>query len=592
VETPSQRLTFRRWAGLALGFSLSLAGCRWWTVPSFDDAAPNQLVPAEAAQPAQSPDTAARVAAIRALGQRPPADAQRRLAAALEDQDLQVRLAAIAVLGELGGSEAMATLERLTQDRGEAVRAAAVSALAAMHAEPAVLKARSDKSWRVRLAVAEALANYADRPAAAAARELLDDPSPTVQLRVLGSVGKWPPEQAAPILWEAMGNEVYLTRQAAAGQLAALWPPAGEFPVDGPPHQRAEFLRKRRDDFRREFGGAEAAALAGAAAASRAASRPPLPPAKLAEVEQWVGRLSDPQAAPAAREAAVAALARFGPGLVEALECLALDRRQPLPESVYREVLPQGEPAFAALKQLASEEVPVRRQAADRLAELAQRQPLRPLAVERLASLAQREPDALVWRGVFRAVAADGSEPSIRLAYAALSHAAAEVRRSACEHLAAHPSPRHANALLPALEDPQVSVVTAAARALGAVGRAADAEPLKRLLASANESVRLEAATALARCGEAAGPAALGRLSYSRDPAIRRQAAVAMGELGDPIFAPTLVRLLEDQHAVRLAALESLPKVTGRDPPASPGQSSASVAERVEFWRRAVGRGQ
>jgi len=592
VETPSQHLIFRGWAGLAAGLLLSLAGCRGWSLPSFDDASPNQLVPAEAAQPAKSPDTAGRVAAIRALGQHPPADAQQRLAAALEDQDLQVRLAAIAALGELGGSEARATLQQLAEDRGETIRAAAVSALAAMHAEPAVLKARSDKSWRVRLAVAEALANYADRPAAAAARELLDDPSPTVQLRVLGSVAQWPPQQAAPILWEAMGKEVYLTRQTAARQLAALWPPAGQFPVDGPPHHRAEFLRERRGEFRREFSGPEGAGLEGAAAASRAASHPPLPLEKLAEVEQSLGRLSDPQAAPAAHEAAVAALARFGPGLVEALECLALDRHQPLPESVYREVLSQCEPPFAALAQLTSEEVGVRRQAAERLAELAQQRPLRPLAVERLAALAQREADGLVWRGVFCAVAADGSEPSIRLAYAALGHTAAEVRRSACEHLAAHPSPGHGEVLLPALEDPQVSVVIAAVRALGAAGRAVDAGPLKRLLASPNESLRLEAAKALARWGEPAGPAALERLSYSRDPAIRRQAAVAMGELGDPGFAPTLVRLLEDQHAVRLAALESLPQVTGRDPPAPPGRSAPSVAERVEFWRRAVGRAQ
>jgi len=592
VETPSQRLSFPGWAGLALGLGLSLAGCRLGSAPSFDDAAPDQLVAAEDAEPANSPDANARIAAIRALGKRPPPDAHQRLAAALEDQDLQVRLAAIAALGEWGGPEAMATLERLAQDRAETIRAAAVAALGATSAEPAVLKARSDKSWRVRLAVAEALASYADRPAAAAARELLDDPSPTVQLRVLGSVGKWPPEQAAPILWEAMGKEVYLTRRTAARQLAALWTPAGEFPVDGAPHQRAEFLRKRRDDFRRQFGGAEVAALAGAAAASRAASRPPLPPEKVAEVEQWVHRLSDPQAAPAAHEAAVAGLARFGPGLVEALECLALDGHQPLPESVYREVLPQCEPAFAVLNQLASEDVLVRRQAAERLVELAQRRPLRPLAVERLARLAQREPDALVWRGVFRAVAADGSEPSIRLAYAALSHPAAEVRRSACEHLAAHPSPGHAEVLLPALEDPQVSVVTAAARALGAAGRVADAEPLRRLLASPNQSLRLEAATALARWREPAGPAALERLSYSRDPAIRRQVAAAMGEIGDPGFAPTLVRLLDDQHAVRLAALEGLPKVTGRDPPTSPSQSPPSIAERIEFWKRAVGRGQ
>jgi HEAT repeat protein len=84
----------------------------------------------------------------------------------------------------------------------------------------------------------------------------------------------------------------------------------------------------------------------------------------------------------------------------------------------------------------------------------------------------------------------------------------------------------------------------------------------------------------------------LDRLAYSNDPAVRRQAAAAMGEIGDPSFAATLVRLLDDQHAVRLAALASLPKVTGRVPPEPDGQSAPSLAERIEFWKRAVGRGQ
>ena len=43
--------------------------------------------------------------------------------------------------------------------------------------------------------------------------------------------------------------------------------------------------------------------------------------------------------------------------------------------------------------------------------------------------------------------AGDGSEPAIRLAYAAISHPSPEVRRLACEHLAAHADPEHAAVL-------------------------------------------------------------------------------------------------------------------------------------------------
>jgi len=573
---PSAARRFRSgWIGIYLLAGVASTGCLSW--------------PAQLASQAVEGLSATESAAIGAVATRRPPQARQSLIAALSDQDLQVRLAAVAGLGRLGGPDAQAALQRLLEDRGELIRAAAVSALAEMHADQAVLKARADKSWRVRLAVAEALQQYTDRHGMAAARELLDDPNPTVQLRVVTSVGKWPARQAASILWEALGKNTYLTRQTAARQLAALWPPAAEFPVNGTPRQQAEFLQTRQADFRRQFPRLDADSLAEAAAASRAASLSALPPERLAQLASLVDRLADPQASQAVRQAATRELTRFGPGLTAALERLAIDEHRLLPETIYRDVLPPCDPEFAVLDQLTSSDVLIRRRASTRLAELAQQRPLGRLALERLAAIVVKEPEMLVWRSILGAIAADPGEPSIRLGYAALTHPAAEVRRLACEHLAAHADPRHAAVLLPALTDPHVSVVLAAVRALGVAGDARAADPLKQLLTSPNESLRLEVAVSLARLGNRSGPAALERLAYSNDPAIRRQVATAMGQLGDPSFAPTLVRLLDDQHAVRLAALASLPQVTGREPPVSDGPAPLSLAERIEFWKRAVG---
>ena len=550
-------------------------------------------LPPEAIELARASDPRVRAAALCAVARCRPPQAQRCLIEALDDLDLQVRLAAVSGLGQLGGAEAQAALERLREDRGELIRAAAVSALAPMSdAQQAVLRAKDDPSWRVRLAVAEALERYADRPGAAAARQLLDDPSPTVSNRVVAAVSRWPPGRAAPLLWEAMGKNTYLTRQSAARQLATIWPPAAEFPADGTPRQRADFLKRLQPDFRRQFPEIDPGTLAEAAGASRTASAGAVAPERLARVESLLDRLADPAGPRSSRQSAAADLARLGPDLIAALEHLALDRKRVLPEAIFREVLPGLGAEFAALDQLASSDVQVRRRGGSRLAELARQRPLGPLAVHRLAAVATRESDVLVWRSVLGAIAPDGTEPSIRLARAGLSHPAPEVRRLACEHLAAHADPGHAPALIPALDDAHASVVAAAVRALGAVGDARAAEPLRRLLASPSQWLRLDVAVALARLGDASGPAALDRLAYSNDPAVRRQAAVAMGEIGDPSFASTLVRLLDDQQAVRLAALASLPKVTGRSPPEPDGQAPLSVAERIEFWKRAEGRGQ
>jgi hypothetical protein len=324
--------------------------------------------------------------------------------------------------------------------------------------------------------------------------------------------------------------------------------------------------------FRQQFSLVDQAALAqvGDAAAPVQA----ITPEQLAQVEQLVQRQD------------VQGLLGFGPGLVPALEQLVCDRRRPLPEVIYRDVLPRCDPALAALNDLGSPDLSQRRRAADQLAELTKQQPLGRLAVLRLGELIAAEPDQLVWRSVLLAVAGDPSEPSIRLAYAAISHPAPEVRRRACEHLTAHPHPDHAQVLVPALQDPSHAVVCAAARALGAAGRLDDTAPLRRLLGSPNEQLQLEAAVALVRLGDPVGTEALERMAFSKDPVIQRQAAEAMGVSGDPSLTPTLIRLLDARTSVGRAALESLPKTVGRDVSQDGAQPPESTTEQIRRWKQ------
>ena len=351
-------------------------------------------------------------------------------------------------------------------------------------------------------------------------------------------------ELAGPILLSAMGRDGFMTRKTAAAQLAARWPPAGEFPVEGPATRRAEVLDRLQTRFRQEFRTVDQAiqSRAGDRSGRRATAE------EVARVEQLL------------RQHDLRGLAQVGPPLVSALEQLVFDRQQTLPEEIYSELLPPQYPAFAALEQLRSKDLVQRRRAAEQLATLAAAQPLGRLAAARLEQIAAAEPDALVWRSILVAVAADPSEASIRLACAAVGHPSPEVRRRACEHLAAHPEPQHARVLLPVLKDESHSVVCAAVRALGMLGRLNDTEPLRRLAVTTNEQLQIEVAVALARLGDPTASAALERLTYSKDPLVVRQAALMMGELGDPAFTPALVRLLDGPMTVCRAALESLPK--------------------------------
>jgi HEAT repeat protein len=160
------------------------------------------------------------------------------------------------------------------------------------------------------------------------------------------------------------------------------------------------------------------------------------------------------------------ALAESGPTVVNALERLAVDRKLTLPETVYHEVLPRHSAAFAALDRMQGENVDQRRRAVEELAAAAGKQPLSRLAVARLCERLTGETDAAVWLRAMDALGENGSEPAVRMARLALGQAAAEVRRRACESLAAYPDPAHEVFLVPLLGDSEQEVVVAAIRAL------------------------------------------------------------------------------------------------------------------------------
>jgi len=527
------------------------------------------------------PDPRVRAAALPLVARSGRPEADDYVVAALDDHDLHVRLAAVAALGDLPADDASGPLEAILDHDSELMRAAAVKSLASLGCEKAVLSAAGDKSWRVRLAVAEAVAKFPDRGAAAVAATMLDDPSAPVQQQTVASIADWPLEQAGPLLLDAMGRAVYMTRKSAAEQLARRWPPAGQFPVDAPPDRRAETLEELRRQFREQIGFVDEATLA-------AASEPVAEstPRKLARVEQLVERISNANPSPEECSQAVAELKGMGRDAIESLEHLARQRSGPLPEVVYGEVLPLLLPVFAELERMRSDDAVARRHAAGRLAEMSRKEPIGRLAMTRLAEVASTETDALVWQSVLTAMAGDGSEPAVRLAAIAIGHPAPEVRRRACEHLAGHPAAGHAALLIPALKDPNDTVAAAAAAAaLGQLGRLDDSGPLRRLLASSNEMVRLDTAVALARLGDEAGRAALERLSYSNDERVRRRVAVAMGDVPDRSFVPALIRLLDDRQSIRVAALASLPKVVGHDVTGPDGESPR-FADRIALWKR------
>lgn len=595
-------------------------------------------LPVEATDLRTDPDLRVRSAALRAFALRRDPQAHEYLATALNDTQLQVRLAAIAGLGLLGGPEAKASLSKVKKDEAELIRAEAVMSLSRLGETSAVLDSAADRSWRVRLAVAQSLTACPSAASRTAARKLLGDASSEVQRATVLAIAGWPLPQSGPLLLEALASNCYTTRRTAARELVRLWPTAAGFPIDGPAPRRATCIEQLGRRFREEFGAEELAATGEsrrplAPAATPAFPEPeriaatageqgdknrvidvretpphpgPLPEGEggkvsvradtlpegqgsttVARVDQCLERLADARSSPTDRQAAIDSLVAVGPALVAVLEQRTDARRVPLPEAVYREVLPRQNPVYAALDRLASGSLTERRLAAGELADSVRHKPLGRLATDRLAAVSVKQQDALVWQGVLAAVENNAGPGAVQLAYAAIGHAAPEVRRRACQYLASHPDPRHVAVLLPALGDSSEQVVTAAVRAIGAAGKLDDLQPVRRLLTASDETQRLEAAGALARLGDPTGLAALERLSYSDNPSTRQRTAELMGQLGSEACLASLIRLLDDNwQNVRLAALKSLPNVASQDVARTEGEWSVTAAQRITLWKQ------
>ncbi len=521
-----------------------------------------------------------------ALVQHPSEETLDYLVSALSDPDLKVRTAAIGAMGTLGDEQAVASLEPLLEDGVEAERIAAVRALADLGNMESVKAGANDKAWRVRLAVAEVLPRLPGDPDVTLAVKLLEDPSAEVQHQAVAAIATWPPGIAERLLLDVLGKCPCRSQQLAVDSLAATWPEGGpllkKFPVGQAPAARHVALA----EIRRAYGERNVAVSKRTSKTDTA--KMTFSQEQLAAV---VGSVRTLQSSGTGTPEALDAIARLrgvGAGWIDVVEYLVEQRGIVLPECIFEDVLAADQPGFASVERLRREDVQVRRRVARELSEhFAHRRP-RPLLLHRLADLAVMETDAVVWQYLLAAVRDLEDEQTFRLVYVAAGHASAGIRQAACEHLGRHPRPEHASVLAGTLGDASVPVLCAAVTALGSCGKDVDDGPIVQLLGVQSESVQIAAAVTLTRLDRPEGPAALERLSYSISNETRLVVARAMGELGLPEFAPTLIRMLDDRHGIRVAAQRSLAEVAECEEAEVPGLLES---ERIEAWRKWAAQG-
>lgn len=537
------------------------------------------MVPNEVRQLASSPNARLRVGALRVLVASGDGAVWKDLERSLQDQDLTVRLEAIALLGQLDQRESLNLLYERLDDPLEVHRAAAAKALVARREWAGVERAARDKSFRVRQEVAIGLREHASRERVELATALIGDVSSNVQESMAQSLVAWPEELAGPLLLEALGSPNRLPRVAAAKSLSTQWPIAKDFNPDAKLAERTPALAALKERWRREHPHSEVVAIKTAGKTTIT-----LTAGELNEYERLLKRFQNPPGS-SERWLAQKQLEERRRNLIPAIEQLVAAKRIKLDDAIYRELLPGASSLMATVEKLRTPDVNARRAAARSLATEGAKEPLNKLALGRIEELSAAERDPLTFIDVLRAAGTNPDYVAHDLALAALAHEEADVRRRGCEYLARCGNARQASALIKCLHDEDLVVRKNAILALERCGPADEREQLYAFLVNNDVYLQVAAAKTLSRWNDDRGAAALERLALADHPTTRRLAVMAMGELASDAFLPALMEALEDEPAVRLAALAALPKVTQQDVLAKQAPPPVSAEAKVKVWQ-------
>jgi HEAT repeat protein len=537
------------------------------------------------------PDFQVRRTFIRWLGRARPEGAFELLKTQAESAELGLRQAALDSLGRLHTDAAHAELKSQSDRTRDALRAAAVHALASWGVEE-IAGFTHDRSQIVRIAVARELGHQATLDAAVLLTGLVVDSNVDVQLAAVEAVTPWSDDLAFPLLLHAMRDSSAKTRLAAFTHLSQRRKIEVDYRFDGPPNQRQAAVN------------AVAAAVGSSLSymdqllrrEPRAVSQ--VNAIRTAEIREHLAALIENAGDSAAAVSAHDWLRGIGPKDLPVVEAFLKEPTKTSPEAVYREVLPRISPIYAALIDLESADVAVRRRGATTLANRGQAASLTRPILLRLQERLYRETDDLVWRSAMVAIGSDSTDECAEIANLALHHQSAEVRLMGCKYLGRHGQPAHAVWLLDLIEDRDRSVKLAAIRALGNCGNqvavrgvkpdaAHRSSPnLRSLLSSSDAAVRFAAAVSLCRLGIQEGMQELIRLSYHANPDTREQAVKEMGLSGQTRFVAHLITLgwTERNNQVRSAILESLEQlVPEENRPRALGETPAPDA-KIKCW--------
>lgn len=241
-------------------------------------------------------------------------------------------------------------------------------------------------------------------------------------------------------------------------------------------------------------------------------------------------------------------------------------------------LLPQCDPAYQRLHEATTGSPQLTLIALRELVQRSQKSELPALILWRLSHKAERF-SSVDWQAIMAIVENDDRPAASKLVRRALGSTDPVVRVSACEHVARYPISDVTLTLKDSLQHESAAVRVAAIHALSQVDGARHIQQFIALLLDREIEVQLAAAAALDAQNDPRGIQHIQRMTYSSSRETRLRATQAIVARHSQSDIAELVRLLDDDTSIRLAALEGLSQLvpTEQNPPHNDAQVSLEV---------------
>lgn len=247
-------------------------------------------------------------------------------------------------------------------------------------------------------------------------------------------------------------------------------------------------------------------------------------------------------------------------------------------------LLPQCDPSFQRLQEATTGSSHMTMIALRELQRRSEQAPLPELVIWRLGQHCERF-TPLDWQTLMATIENDNRPATESLVRRALGHGDPMVRARACDHVCQFPLPDVISPLEDSLEHESTDVRAAATKALAKIDGPNHRETFVKLLLDREVDVQLAAAKALDAIDDPRGIQHIYRMTYasSRDTRLKGTHAITARENTSDI--PELMRLLDDETSIRLAAIEGLCTIVPLESNPPPKNDAMPVDAQCAAWK-------